>query len=127
MAGALIVRWRRLVTGIGGQRRWFEFAHLAFELVQFGAQFGDQSTLAGHLIAQRLDRQLLVGMMTPLYFARVASFVNTTRDMSNVEAEAVVQQQALIFEEMKGYLVERWDEEEARRLAAASDPDETVH
>jgi glycosyltransferase involved in cell wall biosynthesis len=57
------------------------------------------------------NRQLLVSMMTPLYFARVASFVNRTRDMSNQEAEAVVEEQARVFEEMKEYLVNRWDEE----------------
>jgi glucosylglycerate synthase len=57
------------------------------------------------------NRQLLVNMMTPLYFAQVASFVNRTRDMSNAEAEAVVQHQAEIFEARKDYLLRRWDEE----------------
>lgn len=55
------------------------------------------------------NRRLLVSMMTPLYFARVASFVNRTRDMSNAEAEAVVEEQAEVFEKMKGYLAQRWD------------------
>lgn len=55
------------------------------------------------------NRQLLVSMMTPIYFARVASFVNRTRNMSNQEAEAVVEEQAEIFERNKDYLIERWD------------------
>jgi glycosyltransferase involved in cell wall biosynthesis len=56
------------------------------------------------------NRQLMVSLMTPLYFARVASFVNRTKDMSNEEAEEVVEEQAEIFEKLKGYLIERWDE-----------------
>lgn len=57
------------------------------------------------------DRQLMVSLMTPLYFARVASFVNRTKEMSSEEAEAVVEEQAETFEKTKGYLVQRWDEE----------------
>ena len=56
------------------------------------------------------NRELLVSLMTPLYFARVASFVNHTRDMSNSEAEAVVEEQAEVFEANKSYLIKRWDE-----------------
>ena len=59
----------------------------------------------------RGNRRLMVSLMTPLYFARVASFVNRTRDMSNEEAEAVVEEQAVIFETMKEYLIQRWDYE----------------
>jgi hypothetical protein len=57
------------------------------------------------------NRQLMVSLMTPLYFARVASFVNRTKDMSNEEAEAVVEEQAEIFERNKDYLIQRWQEE----------------
>jgi glycosyltransferase involved in cell wall biosynthesis len=56
------------------------------------------------------NRELLVSLMTPLYFARVASFVNRTIDMSNEEAEQVVQEQAEVFEKNKDYLLRRWDE-----------------
>ena len=55
------------------------------------------------------NRELLVSLMTPLYFARIASFVNRTREMSTEEAEEVVEEQALVFEEMKPYLLERWE------------------
>ena len=57
------------------------------------------------------NRNLMVGLMTPLYFARVASFVNRTLDMSNEEAEGLVEEQAKTFEETKGYLSQRWDED----------------
>lgn len=55
------------------------------------------------------NRQLMVSLMTPLYFARVASFVNRTSEMNNEEAEAVVEDQAEIFEKNKDYLIERWN------------------
>ncbi len=56
------------------------------------------------------DRHLIVNLMTPLYFARVASFVNRTREMTNEEAEALVEEQAEVFEKNKEYLIRRWDE-----------------
>lgn len=59
----------------------------------------------------RGNRQLMVSLMTPLYFARVASFVNRTRDMSNEEAEGVVEEQAEVFETTKNYLIKRWNED----------------
>ena len=55
------------------------------------------------------NKDLLVGMMTPLYFARIASFVNRTLEMSTEEAEEVVEEQAGVFEDMKSYLLEQWD------------------
>lgn len=48
--------------------------------------------------------------MTPLYFARIAGFVNRTKDMTNEEAEQVVEKQAEMFEENKDYLLKRWSE-----------------
>ncbi len=57
------------------------------------------------------NRQLLVSLMTPLYFARVASFVNRTIDMTTQEAEEVVEEQAEVFEKNKAYLIQRWDQD----------------
>jgi len=56
------------------------------------------------------NRRTMVSLMTPLYYARVASFVNQTKDMDNDEAENVVEEQAKIFEEKKDYLIQRWNE-----------------
>jgi glycosyltransferase involved in cell wall biosynthesis len=53
-------------------------------------------------------RRQLVDTMSPLYYARVASFVGKTKDMSNVEAEEVVEDQADQFERLKPYLLEGW-------------------
>lgn len=55
-------------------------------------------------------RRVMISLMTPLYYARVASFVNQTKEMNNDEAEKVVENQALIFEEKKDYLIQRWNE-----------------
>lgn len=70
-----------------------------------------------HLAAHR---QRLLGTMTPLYLARVASFVNRTRDMSSTEAEAVVEEQAEAFERMKPYLLELWDDGDRHAKAGAA-------
>ncbi len=50
----------------------------------------------------------VVEVLSPLYFARVASFINRTRQLSNAEAEAVVEEQAQVFELRKPYLVQLW-------------------
>ena len=55
------------------------------------------------------NRRRLVDLMTPLYYARVASFVNETSDMNSFEAEKLVEQQANFFVEAKDYLVSSWD------------------
>ena len=57
------------------------------------------------------NRTQLVNLITPLYLGRVASFINQTSKMSSVEAEAVVEQQAQIFEDEKDYLIQVWDGE----------------
>jgi hypothetical protein len=50
----------------------------------------------------------LVASLIPLYFARVASLIFETQDMSTDQAELVVERQAHVFELMKPYLLERW-------------------
>lgn len=54
------------------------------------------------------NRMRLVELCTPLYFARVASFVKESLDMSSQEAENLVEQQACLFEEHKEMLVKAW-------------------
>ncbi|MDY6856303.1 MAG: glycosyltransferase [Thermodesulfobacteriota bacterium] len=65
--------------------------------------------LAATFHAWKVNRKKLVDLVTPLYYARVASFVRQTRDMTTQEAEALVEEQALRFEEQKEYLIEVWD------------------
>jgi len=58
----------------------------------------------------RVNRNKLIDLVTPLYYARVASFIRQTWEMSSAEAEDLVEEQALKFEDHKDYLVKVWDE-----------------
>lgn len=55
------------------------------------------------------NRNKLVDLMTPLYYARVASFVRETWEMDSATAERIVEKNAEVFEEEKGYLLKMWD------------------
>jgi hypothetical protein len=55
------------------------------------------------------NRQKLVEIITPLYYGRIASFIKQTKDMSSLEAEKLVEEQAIEFEENKDYLISLWD------------------
>jgi glycosyltransferase involved in cell wall biosynthesis len=56
-----------------------------------------------------INRDKLLDLMTPLYFARVASFVKESWDMTSEEAEALVEEQAMKFEDQKEYLLNLWE------------------
>lgn len=55
------------------------------------------------------NRRRLVDLMTPLYYGRVASFINETRDMDSRQAEKLVEAQGEFFVEAKDYLVKCWN------------------
>jgi len=50
----------------------------------------------------------VIKALIPLYFARVAGFVEGTLNMGTEEAEKVIEDQLLLFHSMKSYLKERW-------------------
>jgi len=54
------------------------------------------------------ETQRYVAALVPLYFARVASFIEEARDLEQAEAERLVEQQATTFEELKNAFVARW-------------------
>ncbi|HWO56474.1 MAG TPA: glycosyltransferase family 2 protein [bacterium] len=54
------------------------------------------------------NRYKLLEIATPLYNARVASFINETRDLTSEAAEQVVEAQAEAFESGKDRLLELW-------------------
>jgi glucosylglycerate synthase len=58
------------------------------------------------------DRAKLVDLISPLYEARVASFINETADLTTVESEQVVERLAQVFEQEKPYLLKRWRADE---------------
>ncbi len=72
--------------------------------------------LAATFHAWSVNRNKLIDLVTPLYYARVASFVRQSLEMSSQEAEVLVEEQAQSFEEYKDYLIEVWDEK-SRRLS----------
>ena len=49
-----------------------------------------------------------VRALVPLYFARVAAFIDTAKDLDTDGAEALVERQAQAFEATKSHLTERW-------------------
>lgn len=57
------------------------------------------------------NRAKLIDVMSPLYYGSIASFVNRTVDMTTMEAEQVVEEQAEVCEREKSYLIEIWDGE----------------
>ena len=65
-----------------------------------------------------VNRNKLLDTMTPLYFARVASFVRQSWEMSSEEAEALVEEQAMKFESQKNYLITVWDEKSAEKATS---------
>ena len=62
-----------------------------------------------------INRNKLLDIMTPLYFGRVASFVRQSWDMSSLEAEALVEEQAVKFEDQKDYLITVWNEKSDKK------------
>ena len=65
--------------------------------------------LAGTFHSWTHNRMRLIELVTPLYYGRVASFVIQTLKMSSQEAESLVEEQAVKFEESKPYLIEAWE------------------
>jgi glycosyltransferase involved in cell wall biosynthesis len=56
-----------------------------------------------------VNRNKLIDLVTPLYYARVASFVRQSWEMSTQEVEDLVEEQAQRFEERKDYLIKMWN------------------
>jgi len=56
-----------------------------------------------------LPSERVMEAMIPLYLGRTAAFAQETSEMTTQEAERVVQAQAEIFEGLRSYLIERWD------------------
>jgi len=55
-----------------------------------------------------VERGQLLRSLTPLYMARVASFVRETESVNSADVEEKIERLCISFEEMKPYLVELW-------------------
>ena len=53
------------------------------------------------------DRPLVVEALKPLYFARIVSFYNESKDLSSEDAERMVQNQARIFVGYRDYIIKK--------------------
>ncbi len=51
----------------------------------------------------------LLSSLIPLYFGKTLSFVRKTERMSVQQAEEFIENECMVFEETKPYLLERWD------------------
>ncbi len=67
-----------------------------------------------------LERGFLLRSLTPLYLARVASFVIETANQSADEVERRIERLCVCFEQMKPYLISQWDPTTQPGLAAES-------
>ncbi|MBM3285275.1 MAG: glycosyltransferase [Candidatus Aminicenantes bacterium] len=74
--------------------------------------------LAATFHAWSKNRYKLIELATPLYYARVASFIRRTWEMTSAEAEAVVEEQARLFEEHKDYLIKVWESKSSQKAEA---------
>jgi glycosyltransferase involved in cell wall biosynthesis len=57
-----------------------------------------------------VHREHLLKSMIPLYLGRVASFVMENQESTAVEVEAKIESLCEVFEEMKPYLIKRWEQ-----------------
>ena len=57
-----------------------------------------------------VDRDLMMESLIPLYFGKTLSFVKKTASMSIAQAEEVIEDECMVFETTKPYLVRRWKE-----------------
>ncbi|MBI4633471.1 MAG: glycosyltransferase [Deltaproteobacteria bacterium] len=67
---------------------------------------------AGAFQATPRQRFKVLDTLVPLYYGRVGSLVNELRDKTSEEAERHFEENALIFEQMKDYLIEIWEHKE---------------
>lgn len=56
------------------------------------------------------DRQALLRSLVPLFMGKTVSFVKKTERMSIQQAEEYIENECMIFEEMKPYLLKEWQE-----------------
>jgi glycosyltransferase involved in cell wall biosynthesis len=55
------------------------------------------------------DSERILQALIPIYYAAVASFVVRTKTMDSHQAEELINEQCVIFEELKPHLLQRWE------------------
>lgn len=59
----------------------------------------------------QITRGVILRSLTPLYLARVASFVNDTQNLTAAEVDDKIEQLCLTFEKLKPCLIARWNDD----------------
>jgi glucosylglycerate synthase len=101
---------------------------LGHSSVQPGAAFHLDDELWAEVVLQfacayrrhPIARGQILRSLTPLYLARVASFVRDTESLGAAQVEDKIEQLCLTFEKLKPGLVERWNRESVRDRADRS-------
>jgi len=107
----LLPRLREIVAD-GVLRQLAELARLPFPRFEFSPDLWATTVydFAAGFHAGRIPRSELVRALIPLYLGRTCSFLKSTRGAQPHRVEDVLEQQCLVFEETKPYLLKRWSE-----------------
>jgi len=89
-----------------------EIAGLSFDQFELPSNLWAKIVYDFALAFYRLeaDRDALIESFVPLYFGRTGSYVRSTQGIQLRAVEDYIEEQCLVFEETKPYLVERWKE-----------------
>ncbi len=88
-----------------------EIGQLPSEQFEFPVQLWAK-LLFDYAVAYRdkvVEEAELLNSLIPLYFGKTLSFVRKTERMSVQQAEEFIENECMVFEETKPYLLERWD------------------
>jgi hypothetical protein len=108
------VVWKRILAG-EQLERVLALASDQPETFTFPSELWIRCLYDALLAFQRpgLDRDSLLAGLTGLYFGRVAGFVNEATDLTDDQAERLVDAQAREFEDLKPWLVRAWQAQAA--------------
>jgi len=89
-----------------------EIAGLSYEQFELPSNLWAKIVFDFALAFHRSDaaRDKLVESFVPLYFGRTGSYVRSTQGIQLRAVEDYIEEQCLVFEETKPYLVDRWNE-----------------
>ena len=79
----------------------FDFPTVLWVKVLYDMAIGYKKNISG-------STDVLLDSLIPLYFGKTLSFVKKTERMSIQQAEEFIENEAVVFEETKPYLVENW-------------------
>ncbi|MCL4459107.1 MAG: glycosyltransferase [Chloroflexi bacterium] len=97
--------FKAVMDALALDREWFSFpaetwAHVVYD---FAVAYNGRQAVKG------IDAADLIAALTPLYYARTAGLISETLEMDSDQFEEVIESQAVIFEQLKPYLLMRWD------------------